>query len=150
MNSGERRPKRRITWGKTKNTSMKTRRTNSLLATKAHGTKTSQKVWKCNATVHPKLTLVSACWSLLDRRPRINSLSCLLLSRFPFTFFWFVDSLISVFPLQQINLTAKQYSAANFNGSWLLLLGLPYGVTRLCSIGRRHDRVDNIFDVLSS
>lgn len=34
------------------------------------------------------------------------------------------------------------------NYNELLLLGLPFGVTRLCSIGRRHGRADNIFDVL--
>ena len=75
-----------------------------------------------NGPLEGKLTLVSACWSSVDRCPQINSLSCLFLSRFPFTFLWFDDSehlryYISVFPLQQINFTAKQYPAANFNGS---------------------------------
>ena len=103
MSSGERRPKRRITRVKTKNRTMKTRRTNSQLATKAHDTTTS----------HRKLTLVNACWSSLDRRPRINSGS---LSQSTFRY-------ISVFLLQQINLTPKHYSPANFNWSWLFCYG---------------------------
>ena len=56
-----------------------------------------------NGPLEGKLTLVSACWSSVDRCPQINSLSCLFLSRFPFTFFWFDDSehlryYISLFP----------------------------------------------------
>ena len=120
MSSGERRPKRRITRKKTKNPPMKTRRTNSQLATKARGTTTSQKAELKVQCYRESLPW----WVRVCRRSIVGRGSTLLVAcfwvGFPLPFFWF-DIRYQLFPgLQQINFTAKQYPAVNFNGSWFV------------------------------
>ena len=73
----------------------------------------------------------------------------------PFTFFWFAESEhLSLYI--SVSLTANQFDSETlFPREFqlvmvILLLGLPFEVTRLCSIGQRDNRFDNVFDVLSS
>ena len=97
-----------------------------------------------SAMLQRKLTLLSACWSPVDRRPRINSLSCLLLSRFPFTFSWFADSEHLSLDIS-FSLTANQFDCETvFRCEFQWVMVIVIGTT-FCS-----DKIDNIFDVLSS